>query len=226
MRCIGSPMEFFNLSLHRRLLLAIVPSAVLWVLSVFFNTFLWDSILYAYAAMFGALVMAPFITSHSMIILRFSALVAVPVLMASAWFYYIDDLLPGQPSRTALDALQSVIDVVVSIIFDVNGAYHSAISGVLFYLAHTLLLTLGLAFSLLITAPLRVSWKYWIYIFLSSLLSTALFIVWLVWFFRLGGYPWWYDSFFILAFSVWPLSFCAAVYFGRVNNRQTEEDVQ
>ena len=93
-------MKFFNLSLRRRLLLAIIPSFVLLLALVadvltdggFLEDEDWISILLliAYAALFGVFVMAPFITSPSRLILRIGVLIVASILIPYAATFSYD----------------------------------------------------------------------------------------------------------------------------------------
>lgn len=203
-------MKYFELSLRHRLLLVLVPS-VFALLVNFYDMFgdgIGDTLgvvmFSAYGALFGAFVMAPFITSRSMLVLRFGALVVSPILISVAVTAVYQNLYPPSPWYSSMDGVIRLTDVNFTLLF----------------------ITLALAFVLFITAPLKVSWKYWIYVALAGLFNTAMFIVWLEWFFCLAGCSWWGDLSPVIPFLVWHLSICVAVYFGRIDVRQARKSAQ
>ncbi len=203
-------MKFFNLSLRHRLLLAIIPSFVLLLALIadvltdggVLNDEDWISILLsiAYAALFGIFVMAPFITSTSRLILRIGVLIAASILIP-----YAAILTGNWLEETAYDpplGIAYFLDAIFAI-----------------------LSALLLAAVLVIATSLKVSGKYWIYVALAALVTTAVFL-------GSGRYfcdqfpwfgiittscPWWWEfAFFIPPSVVAHLSFCTAVYFGRI----------
>jgi hypothetical protein len=200
-------MKFFNLSLRHRLLLAIIPSFLLplaLVASVLIYGWRLDDeemilVSIAYAALFGVFVMAPFITSPSRLILRIGALIAASILIPSA-------------AILSLNWLVNSLIVAIIVVLVVLSA-------------------LLLAAVLIIAAPLKVSGKYWIYIALAALVTSAVFLASIDWFlcFPVGispasSCPWWYElALFVPTSVVWPLSFCTAVYFGRIDSKRVEQ---
>ncbi len=216
-------MKFFDLSLRHRLLLAIIPSIVL-LLALVADVFVdgwslydddWISILLwiAYAALFGVFVMAPFITSPSRLIPRIGVLIAASILIPYAailtgiWLHTEYDLLLGRISATFFLAIFVTLSAFL------------------------------LAAVLIIAAPLKVSRKYWIYVALAAIVTTAVAVGSFYWFFCfplvfilvLSDCPWWTEawwSVFALVIPptvVAPLSFCTAVYFGRIDSKRVEQ---
>lgn len=196
---VVSPMKFFELSLRHRLLLAIVPSTIL-LLPVNFE----DVAAYGHAALYGGLVMAPFITPGHRLVLRFGLIVATPMLVT---FALIQATSEGVVPQFLL--IQPVIHV------DVTGKVYGIADQVFDLLEMALLLALLPAFILFIVAPLRVSWKYWIYAFSSGILTAASVFVWVQWFWCIWGCTAWDNVLKIIPFTIWALSFCIAVHFGR-----------
>jgi len=216
-------MKFFDLSLRHRLLLAIIPSIVI-LLALVADVFVegwsldeddWTSILLwiAYAALFGVFVMAPFITSPSRLIPRIGVLIAASILIPYAailtgiWLDTEYDLLLGRISATFILAIFVTLSDLL------------------------------LAAVLIIAAPLKVSGKYWIYVVLAALVTTAVVFGSAYWFFCiplvllvvLSDCPWWSEawwSYFAVVIPplvVAPLSFCTAVYFGRIDSKRVEQ---
>ena len=208
-------MKFFNLSLRHRLLLAIIPSFLLplaLVASVLIYGWRLDDeemilVSIAYAALFGVFVMAPFITSPSRLILRIGALIAASILIPYA------AILSGVWLDTEYD-------------LPLGGILGTFIFTIIFLVPSALLL----AAVLIIAAPLKVSRKYWIYVALAAIVSTAVFFGSAYWFFCVpigigpSGCSWWSEFAFVIPPSVVaPLSFCTAVYFGRIDSKRVEQ---
>ena len=210
-------MKFFNLSLRHRLLLAIIPVFLLplaFVANVLIYGLRLDDeemilVSIAYAALFGVFVMAPFITSPSRLILRISALIAASILIPYA--------------------------AILSGIW-LDTEYNLPLGGILgrfIFAIFVILSALLLAAVLIIAAPLKVSGKYWIYVALAAIVSTAVFFGSAYWFFcsamlYMDGWslicPWWWALAFVIPPSVVaPLSFCTAVYFGRIDSKRVEQ---
>ncbi len=214
-------MKFFDLSVRHRLLFAIIPSIVL-LLALVADVFVdgwslydddWISILLwiAYAALFGVFVMAPFITSPSRLIPRIGVLIAASILIPYAailtgiWLDTEYDLLLGRISATFILAIFVTLSELL------------------------------LAAVLIIAAPLKVSRKYWLYVVLAALVTTAVVFGSGYWFYCIplpifaGGWPgqgcpWWSVFAAIIPPSVVaPLSFCTAVYFGRIDSKRVEQ---
>ena len=182
-------MTLLDLSLRQRLVLAAIVPCVVMPLDYVLDPHLRPALFLVYGGLYGGLVMAPFITSRDILLLRFGAIVFSPVLVA----YTI----------TALPWVGKGITIVAIWLFS----------------------TLVLAYVLRVAAPLRVSGKYWIYIAISGLLSGALSLAWLECCFPDFGesYPWWHYLFGFLPFAVSPISFSAAVCFGRIDLRQNTD---
>jgi hypothetical protein len=207
-------MKFFNLSLRRRLLLAIIPGFVLplaLVADVFIDGWYLDDekmilVSIAFAALFGVFVMAPFITSPSRLILRISALIAASILIPYA--------------------------AILSGIW-LDTEYNLPLGGILgrfIFAIFVILSALLLAAVLIIAAPLKVSGKYWIYVALAAIVTTAVFFGSGRFIYRCipgwigAGCPRWSDFAFVIPpFVVAPLSFCTAVYFGRIDSKRVEQ---
>ncbi len=214
-------MKFFDLSLRHRLLLAIIPGFVL-LLALVANVLIdsgflrsedWNLLLIAYTALFGVFVMAPFITSASRLILRIGVLIAASILspyaekLSSYWL----DTEYGAPAAFSIELFFAIFAI--------------------FVIPSALLL----AAVLIIAAPLKVSGKYWIYVALAALVTTAVVFGSGYWFycitlpFWVGGWtgvscPWWSDLALVIPPSVVaPLSFCTAVYFGRIDSKRVEQ---
>ena len=208
-------MKFFDLSLRHRLLLATIPGFVVLLAHVaevlIDGWFLWDEkmilLLIAYAALFGVFVMAPFITSSSRLILRIGVLIVasifipIPAILSAFWLEEI------------------AFDPPLGIAYFV---------GTIFVILPPLLLAAVLA----IAAPLKVSRKYWIYVALAALITTTVvhgsgrYFCGAMWF--MDGWslicPWWWALAFVIPPSVVaPLSFCTAVYFGRIDSKRVEQ---
>ena len=182
-------MTLLDLSLRQRLVLAAIVPCVVMLLDYVLVPDLRPALFLVYGGLYGGLVMAPFITSRDILLLRFGAIVFSPVLVA----YTI----------TALPWRGEGISIVAVWLFS----------------------TLALAYVLRIAAPLRVSGKYWIYIAISGLLSGALTLAWLECCFDAfwGSFTWWDYYLGFLPFAVSPISFSAAVYFGRIDLRQNTD---
>ena len=207
-------MKFFNLSLRHRLLLAIIPGFLLplaFVANVLIYGLRLDNeemilVSIAYAALFGVFVMAPFITSPSRLILRISALIAASILIPYA--------------------------AILSGIW-LDTEYNLPLGGILgrfIFAIFVILSALLLAAVLIIAAPLKVSGMYWIYVALAAIVSTAVFFGSAYWFFCVpigigsSGCSWWSEFAFVIPpFVVAPLSFCTAVYFGRIDSKRVEQ---
>ncbi len=214
-------MKFFNLSLRRRLLLAIIPGFVLplaLVADVFIDGWYLDDekmilVSIAFAALFGVFVMAPFITSPSRLILRISALIAASILIPYA--------------------------AILSGIW-LDTEYNLPLGGILgrfIFAIFVILSALLLAAVLIIAAPLKVSRKYWIYVALAAIVTTAVAVGSSYWFFCIPlvillvmfDCPWWTETWWsdfalvIPPLVVAPLSFCTAVYFGRIDSKRVEQ---
>lgn len=209
-------MKFFNLSLSYRLLLATIPGFVI-LLALVAEVLIdgWylrieDRILLrwiAFAALFGVFVMAPFITSPSRLILRIGVLIAASILMPFA--------------------------AILSAIWLNKSAFAPPLGSGYFEPAFCIILTAHLfAAVLVIAAPLKVSRKYWIYVALAALVTTAVvfgssrYFCFAFWY--MDGWslicPWWWELAFVIPPSVvGPLSFCTAVYFGRIDNKRVDQ---
>jgi hypothetical protein len=213
-------MKFFSLSLRRRLLLAIIPSFVLLLVLVtdelIKDWYLRDGDQFlmsiAYAALFGVLVMAPFITSPSRLILRIGLLIAASILipfaaiLSDTWFKEI-----GYDASLGIAGILAAIFVILS--------------------------ALLLAAVLIIAAPLKVSRQYWFYVVLAAIVTTAVAFGSMYWFFciplviiwLISDCPWWSASWWsdlaviIPPSVVGPLSFCTAVYFGRIDSKRVDQ---
>ena len=189
-------MTFRNLSLPSRLLLALCPGIAFLAPAAIMQIGLYDTRNYfflraaAFGALFGGLVMAPFITSRNRVFLRVCVLMTVAVFCNAAVF------LPSYP----LDLLPNVW-----------GLYY------LIVLAPCLLLALSNAAALAIVAPLKVSPRYWSYAALAAaVLSVVAYIVIdriaaLCGVVECSRKDIWPSD--VLPF-LWPLLFYAAVYFG------------
>ena len=216
----GGSMKFFNLSLRRRLLLAIIPGFVpllaLVVHVLADGGFLEDEdwvtqlLWIAYAALFGVFVMAPFITSPSRLILRIGVLIVASILIPYA------AILSYNWLDTGYGAALGIVDFLDAFSYEIGYAFFVTLSALL------------LATVLIIAAPLKVSGKYWIYVALAALATTAVYFGSDNWFLcmpiwpgsgcpRWSGYWWSVFAFVIPPFVVAPLSFCTAVYFGRID---------
>ena len=209
-------MKFFNFSLRHRLLLAIIPSLVLLLALVadvlidgwFLREEDWILLLIAYAVLFGVFVMAPFITSPSRLILRIGVLIAASIL------------IPFAVILTGIWLEETVYDPPIGI-------------AKFLYTIFVILSPLLLAAVLIIAAPLKVSRKYWIYVALAAIVTTAVVIGSFEWFFCAAKFfmegwslicPWWWELAFVIPPSVVaPLSFCTAVYFGRIDSKRVEQ---
>lgn len=189
-------MNFFDLPLRHRLLLAMIPSA-LFLLPEMSDA----AIQYGYPTLFGFLVLAPFITARSMLTLRFGVLVVTAFLVIFIALLAINGELP-----TAFD---------IHPFLSMRSATHDTVDAIIDLLELALLLSLMPAVALFLAGPLRVSWKYWIYTFLSGLVTAAAFFAWIEWLFCLVFCSWWDWASIFLPFSVWSLSFCLAVHYGR-----------
>ena len=216
-------MKFFNLLLPHRLLLAIIPSFVL--LLAFVAEVLIDGwslsdeesilVLIAYAALFGVFVMAPFITSPSRLILRIGVLIAASIL------------IPYAAKLTGNWLEEPAYDPPLGIAYFLDAIF-------------VILPTLLLAAVLIIAAPLKISGKYWIYVALAALVTTAVLFGSTYWFYCIPlpsfagvfigeGCPWWTEAWWsglatvIPPSVVAPLSFCTAVYFGRIDSKRVDQ---
>ncbi len=206
-------MKFFDLSLRHRLLLATIPGFVVllahaaellidgWYLRTEDQILLWI----AYAALFGVFVMAPFIASPSRLIPRIGVSIAASILIPFA--------------------------AILSAILLNKSAFAPPLGSDDFLAAICIILSaLLFAAVLIIVAPLKVSWKYWIYVALAALVTAAVFFG-SSRYFCLGkwitdGYscPWWWGLAFVIPPSVVaPISFCTAVYFGRIDNKRVDQ---
>ena len=217
-------MKFFDLSLRHRLLLATIPGFVVllahvaevlidgWYMRTEDRILLWI----AYAALFGVFVMAPFIASPSRLIPRIGVLIAASILIPYAailtgiWLDTEYDLPLGRISATFILAIFVTLSELL------------------------------LAAVLIIAAPLKVSGKYWIYVALAALVTTAVFFGSANWFicFPFGfilvisDCPWWTEAWWsdlalvIPLIVVAPLSFCTAVYFGRIDSKRVSKSRQ
>ena len=206
-------MKFFDLSLRHRLLLVTIPGFVVllahvaealidgWYLRTVDQILLWI----AYAALFGVFVMAPSIASPSRLIPRIGVLIAASILIPFA--------------------------VILSAIWLEKSAFAAPLVSDDFLAAIYIILTTHLfAAVLIIVAPLKVSWKYWIYVALAALVTAAVFFGssryfclgrWTSDFYSCGW--WWGFAFVIPPSVVAPLSFCTAVYFGRIDNKRVDQ---
>jgi len=194
-------MTFFELSLRQRLLLAVIPST-LFLLPVQFE----GAAAYGHAALFGALVMAPFISRRPWLFLRFGLVVVTPMLMTFALVQATNSegVVPHFLQIQVLDATGKPGDIK-GLVFDL--------------LEMTLMLTLLPALVLIVVAPLKVSWKYWLYALLSGALTIGSAVLWVNWFWCIWFCTWWDDLLAIFPYTIWALSFCAAVHFGRIDIR-------
>ena len=193
-------MNYFDLPLRHRLFLAMIPSAL------FLLPDPSDAVIqYGYPTLFGFLVMAPFITARSMLTLRFGVLIGTAILVIFIALLAIDGDLPPafdiHPFLLTRNTSHNVVDALVDL------------------LELALLLSLLPALILFFAGPLKVSWKYWTYTFLSGLVTAAAFFAWIEWLFCLVFCSWWETASILLPFSVWSLSFCIAVYYGRTEVR-------
>lgn len=198
-------MRFFNLSLRQRLLLAAIPTVLLLlpVTSEYVTK-------YGYATLFGALVMAPFLTPGPWLFARFALLVATPIVTTFTLFAAID----GENFVPQFLLIRPLID------FDITGQVYG-IGGLVFdMLEMALLLAVLPAFVLFIVAPLTVSWRYWTYTLSSGVLTAASVVIWVQWFWCIVGCSWWDNVSLVFPYALWSISFCVAVYFGRVNRRR------
>lgn len=191
-------MSFFEMPLAHRLFLAMIPSA-LFLLPPEYE----DLMIYGYSALFGILVMAPFITSRYMLALRVAVLVATPVLVIFIVLLAIEGGLPA------------VFDIYP--LFSMRGTSHDVASVAFDMLELALILSTLPALVLFVVGPLGVSGKYWTYTFLAGLVTAAGVFAWVEWFFCLVFCSRWSQVSIFLPFSVWSLSFCIAVYYGRIS---------
>lgn len=222
-------MKFFNLSLRRRLLLAIIPSIVLLLALVadvltdggYLEDEDWVTLLLwiAYAALFGVFVMAPFITSPSRLNLRIGVLIAASILIPYAAILSYNWLETGYGAPLGI------------------AKFLDAISYKIIYAIFVILSALLLAAVLIIAAPLKVSWKYWTYVASAAFVATAVFFGSMYLFFCipivvlvvLSDCPWWSEAWWsvfaaiIPPFVVGPLAFCTAVYFGSIDSKRVEQ---
>lgn len=195
-------ITFFDLPLRQRLFLAMIPGTLLLLPSPS------DAVVqYAYPTLFGLLVMAPFITARSMLAVRLGVLVATAIFVIFIALLAMTGELPAafdiHPYLSMRDTSHNVADAL----FDL--------------LELALLLSSLPALILFLAGPLKVSWKYWIYTFLSGLVTAAAFFAWIEWFYCMVFCSWWDWASIFLPFSVWSLSFCIAVYYGRTQARGT-----
>lgn len=167
-------------------------------------------ITYGNAALFGVLVMAPFLTPGPRFVLRFAVLIVTPVLVT----FTLTEITNGDGVIPQFLVIQPFANV------DVNGMVYG-IGGLVFdILEMALLLAVIPAFVLFIVAPLRVSWKYWVYTLSAGVLTAVSAIMWVYWFWCIWYCSWWNDLSIIFPYTVWALTFCVAVHCGRTNIRQ------
>ena len=195
-------MTYFELSLRRRMLLAVIPST-LFLLPVQFE----GAAAYGHAALFGALVMAPFISRRTWLILRFGLVVVTPMLMTFA-------LIQATNSEGVVPHFLQIQ------IFGANGTSDDTKGLVFDLLEMALLLTLLPALVLTVVAPLKVSWKYWLFASASGVLTIGTAILWVKWFWCIWFCNWWDDLLAIIPYTIWALSFCVAIHFGRIDFRR------
>ena len=108
-------MKFFDLPLRHRLFLAMIPSAL------FLLPELSDAVLqYGYPALFGFLVMAPFITARSMLALRFAALVITTIFVIFIALLAINGDLPAvfdiHPYLSMRSTSHDVVDATIDLL--------------------------------------------------------------------------------------------------------------
>jgi len=192
-------MSFLNLSLRKRLLLAAVPTITYIFLNRIYclvdgaactepyGIWVWWAWA-AYAGLFGAFVLAPFIMAKSNVVLRTVILVLASIVIPSAW------ILVEEWADWSLDA------------------------GIYFLMLGIVATTVLLSVILVVTAPLRVSWKYWLFVALVGVLSSFIVFYGFVeslcfW----GPCVWWKGYVPVVSVLVWQLLFCTAIHFGRSN---------
>ena len=193
-------MNFVDLPLRHRLFLAMIPSAL------FLLPDPSDAVMeYGYPTLFGFLVMAPFITARSMLTVRLGVLIVTAILVIFIALLAITGDLPA-----AFD---------IHPFLSMRNTSHNVVDAIIDLLELALLLSLLPALILFLAGPLKVSWKYWTYTFLSGLVTAAAFFAWVEWLFCMVFCSWWELASIFLPFSVWSLSFCIAVYYGRTQAR-------
>ena len=190
-------LMFQNLSLLKRLLLALVPAAVIAVpvaIGYVSGNYPIPQLVagIVYCALFGGFIMVPFIASQHRIVLR----VLVLILMPPAFFY--------------------LVTLSISLTESLTNNWSLSESSILaFIVAETFVFNLLNAVLLAIVAPLRTNRKFWGYVGLTGavtgLLCAVLFhyffcMVWCDWTELLMGIP----------LLVWPLLFCASTYVWRM----------
>ena len=189
---------FRNLSLFKHLLLAFVPGVVIavpiiiaYVSDSYQNPLSELTAAVVFCALFGGLVMAPFITSRSGVAQRASVLIVVaPVI------YYLVSLLVSYAESltnnwSTGEASILIVGVVAVFIFNLLNAVLLAI-----------------------VAPLSTSRRFWGFVGLTGTVTGVLCAVLFHYFFCIIWCDWTVLLMGVLLF-VWPLLFCTSVYLWR-----------
>lgn len=193
-------MTFRNLSLCRRLSLALVPGVVIAIPSAIGQVSgkypIPDDcnalVAVTYCALFGGFVLVPFITSRSGVFLRASVLITMTPIV----FF--------------------IVAFPVSLMASLTNNWATSNSSVLVTIAAAaFVFNLLSAILLVMVAPLRTNRKFWGFVALTGAVLGALYAVLIYNFLCIIWCNWKQDLLMGMPVFVWPLLFCSTVYFWR-----------